>query len=222
MLYGNSAPTPWSGLRGPAPGSGLHPLCRLLTSGPVTSFSLLDPHTITVPSRSSPSFLKTRVLCIIILMAQLVIHQQCRRYRRHRFDPWVGKIPWRRKWQPTPVLLPGESHGQRRPAGCSPQGCRVGHNWAIEHACNKHRGQRENHWNPGEEIASKQTSDATVSGSTEKHLPAISPGIPLAATLLGPLPRLWTTTLISYRTSDSKPHSSFSQVAKAIIESPGT
>ena len=28
-------------------------------------------------------------------------------------DPWVGKIPWRRKWQPTPVFLPGESHGQR-------------------------------------------------------------------------------------------------------------
>ena len=30
-----------------------------------------------------------------------------------RFDPWVGTIPWRRKWQPTPVLLPGKSHGQR-------------------------------------------------------------------------------------------------------------
>jgi len=29
------------------------------------------------------------------------------------FDPWVGKIPWRREWQPTPVLLPGESHVQR-------------------------------------------------------------------------------------------------------------
>ena len=29
------------------------------------------------------------------------------------FDPWVGKIPWRRLWQPTPVFLPGESHGQR-------------------------------------------------------------------------------------------------------------
>ena len=29
------------------------------------------------------------------------------------FDPWVRKIPWRRKWQPTPVLLPGKSHGQR-------------------------------------------------------------------------------------------------------------
>ena len=36
----------------------------------------------------------------------------CLQCRRHRFDPWVGKIPWRRKWQPAPVLLPGESHGQ--------------------------------------------------------------------------------------------------------------
>ena len=39
--------------------------------------------------------------------------------KRHRFDPWVGKIPWRRAWQPTPVFLPGESHGQRNLAGCS-------------------------------------------------------------------------------------------------------
>ena len=32
---------------------------------------------------------------------------------RRRFDPWVGKIPWRRAWQHSPVFLPGESHGQR-------------------------------------------------------------------------------------------------------------
>ena len=36
------------------------------------------------------------------------------------FDPWVQKIPWRRKWQATPVFLPGESHGQRSLAGYSP------------------------------------------------------------------------------------------------------
>ena len=35
---------------------------------------------------------------------------------------WVGKIPWRRKWQSTPVLLPGRSHGQRNLEGYSPQG----------------------------------------------------------------------------------------------------
>ena len=38
---------------------------------------------------------------------------QCRRHRRYRCDPWVGKIPWRRARQPTPVFLPGESQGQR-------------------------------------------------------------------------------------------------------------
>ena len=36
-----------------------------------------------------------------------------KRLRRHRFDPWVRKNLWRRKWQPTPVFLPGESLGQR-------------------------------------------------------------------------------------------------------------
>ena len=38
------------------------------------------------------------------------------------FDPCVGKIPWRKAWQPTPVFLPGESHGQRSLAGYSPWG----------------------------------------------------------------------------------------------------
>ena len=38
---------------------------------------------------------------------------QCRRHKRHGFNPWFGKIPWRRAWQPTPVFLPGESHGQK-------------------------------------------------------------------------------------------------------------
>ena len=42
---------------------------------------------------------------------------QCRRYKRHVFDPWVGKIPWRRAWQPTPVFLPGESPWPEEPGG---------------------------------------------------------------------------------------------------------
>ena len=46
----------------------------------------------------------------------------CLQCRRPGFDPWVRKIPWRRKWQPTPVFLPGESHGQRSLAGYSPWG----------------------------------------------------------------------------------------------------
>ena len=36
---------------------------------------------------------------------------QCRGCKRHRFDPWAGKIPWSRKWQPSPVFLPGKFHG---------------------------------------------------------------------------------------------------------------
>ena len=39
-------------------------------------------------------------------------------------DPWGGKIPWSRKWQPTPVFLPGKSHGQRSLVGYSPWGRR--------------------------------------------------------------------------------------------------
>ena len=42
--------------------------------------------------------------------------------RGHVFYPCIGKIPWRRKWQSTPVFLPGESHGQRSLAGYSPWG----------------------------------------------------------------------------------------------------
>ena len=42
--------------------------------------------------------------------------------RRHGFNPWVGKIPWRRRWQPTLVFLPGKSHRQRSLMGYSPWG----------------------------------------------------------------------------------------------------
>ena len=49
---------------------------------------------------------------------------KCRRRKRSGFDPWVRKIPWRRKWQPILVFLPGESHGQRNLEGYSPWGCK--------------------------------------------------------------------------------------------------
>ena len=65
---------------------------------------------------------------------------QCRRHRRCRFDPWGGKIPWRRKWQPTPVFLPGESHGQKNPMGYSPWGCKEldTTEWLSTHAQHNH------------------------------------------------------------------------------------
>ena len=47
------------------------------------------------------------------------------------FNPWVRKISWRRKWQPTPVFLPGKSHGWRSLVGYSPWSHKVGHDWAT-------------------------------------------------------------------------------------------
>ena len=57
----------------------------------------------------------------------------CLQCKRPGFNPWVRKIPWKREWQPTPVFLPGEPHGQ---SGCySPWGRRVG-NWVINTGIN--------------------------------------------------------------------------------------
>ena len=47
--------------------------------------------------------------------------------QERQVDPWFGKIPWRRKWQPPLVFLPGESHGQRSLGGCSPGVAKIGH-----------------------------------------------------------------------------------------------
>ena len=49
---------------------------------------------------------------------------KCWKHKRCRFDPKIGKIPWRRTWQLIPVFLPGKSHGQRSLADCSPIGCK--------------------------------------------------------------------------------------------------
>ena len=57
----------------------------------------------------------------------------CLQYGRPGFHPWVRKIPWRREWQPTPLFLPGESHGQRNLAGYSPRCLKRGeHNWGTK------------------------------------------------------------------------------------------
>ena len=67
----------------------------------------------------------TREVCfsdLPFIVDALRIHCICLQCGRPGFDPWVGMIPWRRKWQPTPVLLPGESHGWRSLVGYSPWG----------------------------------------------------------------------------------------------------
>ena len=55
------------------------------------------------------------------------VQRICLLCRRHRLCPWVGEIPWRRAWQPTPVFLPGKSHRERSLAGYSPWGCKESH-----------------------------------------------------------------------------------------------
>ena len=77
-------------------------------------------------------------LCIIIAIVPIISYLYCAtqglpkwlsgkesfcQCRKWGFDPWVGKIPWRRQWHPTPVLLPGKSHGQRSLESCGPWGC---------------------------------------------------------------------------------------------------
>ena len=62
------------------------------------------------------------LMCIVYLELLCWLRQEgiCQKCRRHGFDSWVGKNPWRRERQPTLVSLPGEFHGQRRLAYCSP------------------------------------------------------------------------------------------------------
>ena len=64
----------------------------------------------------------------VMLLVKICL--QCRSCKRHGFGPWVRKIPWKSTWQPSPVFLLRESHGQRSLAGYSPWHCRVRHNWS--------------------------------------------------------------------------------------------
>ena len=96
---------PWQG-REPIP---LQWKCRALTTGP--------------PGKSQFSSLAEYSVPPCVWAFQVAFGKkptcQWRRYRGE-FDPWVRQIPWRRKWQPTLVFLPGESHGQRSLEGYSP------------------------------------------------------------------------------------------------------
>ena len=82
-------------------------LLQLVTSGIIFIILLLALH----------------LLCLYYLFVTisdvkwLPKRHQCRKSKRLRFNPWVGKIPWRRAWQPMSIFLPGESHEQRSLAG---------------------------------------------------------------------------------------------------------
>ena len=64
----------------------------------------------------------TQYVSFVVVLVVKNVPATAGRRKRRRCDPWVRKTPWRRAWQPTAVFLPGESHGQRSLAGCSPSG----------------------------------------------------------------------------------------------------
>ena len=96
----------------------------LLNSSP----TLCDPMNCNPPGSSVHGISQARILAWVAIPTGVVAKTRSQRieggipcgsdgkesahqYRRCRFDPWVWKIPWRRKWQPIPVFLPGKSHG---------------------------------------------------------------------------------------------------------------
>ena len=113
--------------------------CSVAKSCPI----LCHPMDCSMPGLSLLRFMLTEsvilsnhlILCLLLLLLPSIFPNnrvfsskefacQCTRRRRCRFDPWVGKIPWRRAWQPTPVFLSGESHGHKSLAGYRPWGCK--------------------------------------------------------------------------------------------------
>ena len=138
----------WSGLPFPSPGDlpdpGIEPRSPALQADPLPSeplgllylfiykrwivnLVLFDFHQL--KKKHNWQHLITHFLLIHIylciwwasLVAQWIKNQPA---RWGGLDPWVRKIPWRRKWQPTPVFSPEISHGQRSLTGYSPQGCK--------------------------------------------------------------------------------------------------
>ena len=114
--FGNCFPCnalPWPHFRTSVCGA---PLCQ-------DSRKRLSPlFTHTLPGRGchSPEWFPSEVTNADYKQGPKVV--QCCQCWTHGFSPWAGKMPWRRKWQPTPVFLPGESHGQRSLGGYSPWG----------------------------------------------------------------------------------------------------
>ena len=102
--------------------------CYLQRSSGLSSFQSI-PHLAT-----KVTFITHKFICIIAILTSLPgfpggnsgkeSAYQRRRHKTHSFDSWVRKIPWRRKWQPTPVFLAGKFHEQRSLCGSH----RVGHN----------------------------------------------------------------------------------------------
>ena len=100
---------------------------KIMASGPITSWQI-DRETV-----SDFIFLGSKITAdgdcsheikrhLLLGVAQRI--NICLHCGRPGFNPGVGKISWRRKWQPTPIFLPGKSHGWRSLVGSSPWGCK--------------------------------------------------------------------------------------------------
>ena len=99
------------------------------------------------------------------------IHLQCGRLG---FDPWVGKIPWRRAWRPTPVFLPGESPWTEEPVTLPSIGSqRVGHDWATKHSTHTiqypQKGSPESSLSPSATWEYKNSSLQCRKGSCDSY-----------------------------------------------------
>ena len=98
---------------------------------------------------------------------------QCRRCKRRGFDPWVRKIPWSRKWQPTLVFLAWKFHMQRSLVGCSLWGHRAARDWATEHIHKEAQGVfcRWEHYSVGEpQICPETELPSGSSWTSGKHI----------------------------------------------------
>ena len=102
-------------------------------------FRLVAPFLFTFRLPDPPSIPASQALWGFVLLwclfTSLVVggkESPCSGYRRWEFHPWVRKIPWGRAWQPTPVFLPGESHGQRAWRATVHGLKRIGHDLATK------------------------------------------------------------------------------------------
>ena len=98
-----------------------------LISPPASLEGLQTQHSLGLIQQHMSRVRKQIILCIhcFLIFGASLVAQTVKRLpamRETRLDSWVGKIPWRRKWQSTPALLPGKSHGQRSLIGYSPWG----------------------------------------------------------------------------------------------------
>ena len=107
----------WSGLQCPLPGD----LPDLESSPCLLHLLHWQVGSLPLAPARRPFMTSPNLNSLPSLVAQAV-KSICLQCRRPRLDPWVKKIPWRRRWQPTAVLLPGESHGWKSLVGYNPWG----------------------------------------------------------------------------------------------------